>query len=270
MEEKKYLVGEVSRITGISKDTLRFYDKIDLIKPRYVDPSNNYRYYTYDQFWSLDIITCCRNLNIPIEKIRTILASNSNEKVLALLQEQYIEAQRLSEYYHKIAEDIRWYTGQNQKLQETEYPSTVTVKHFPERSVIYGKNTETTHAYHLKLQEVCNKALGQNNSIRRNYGFVLDGKQLEQNRFVKKGEYLQFDEAVLQNADREYITIIPEGDYACCTVNVHNDEADFTELFQWLKKRNIDPRYVIADELGLQLFEYLDHGYLCEVKVLLK
>lgn len=32
MEEKKYLVGKVSRITGISKDTLRFYDKINLIR----------------------------------------------------------------------------------------------------------------------------------------------------------------------------------------------------------------------------------------------
>ena len=32
MEEKKYLVGEVSRITGISNDTLRFYDKINLIR----------------------------------------------------------------------------------------------------------------------------------------------------------------------------------------------------------------------------------------------
>ena len=36
MEGKKYLLGEVSEITGIHKDTLRFYDKIGLLKPRYV------------------------------------------------------------------------------------------------------------------------------------------------------------------------------------------------------------------------------------------
>ncbi len=31
--ERKYTV-EGSRITGVSKDTLRFYDKIDLFKPK--------------------------------------------------------------------------------------------------------------------------------------------------------------------------------------------------------------------------------------------
>lgn len=50
MGEKRYTIGEVSRITGVSKDTLRFYDKIDLFKPSFVDPQNGYRYYTYDQF----------------------------------------------------------------------------------------------------------------------------------------------------------------------------------------------------------------------------
>ena len=95
MDERKYLVGEVSRITGISKDTLRFWDKIGLLKPKCVDPNKNYRYYTYDQFWSMDIIMCCRSLNIPIDKIRTILSSSSNDRVLALLLEQQKEAEPL-------------------------------------------------------------------------------------------------------------------------------------------------------------------------------
>lgn len=270
MEEKKYLIGEVSKITGISKDTLRFYDKIQLIRPKYVDPQNNYRYYTYDQFWSLDIITCCRNLNIPIEKIRFILESNSNEKVLTLLQEQYREARRLSEYYKRITEDIEWYTRQNEKIQQSFEQSEVVVKHFPKRKVIYGRNLDDTQAYHLKLQELCQKAVNHHHSIRRNYGFILDTDQMEHNVFFKKGEYIQFDESEFEHVSEEYLTEIPEGDYACCIVNVKNEKADFTKLMQFLKKEQIEARYVVADELGLQLFEYLDHGYPCEVKVRIK
>lgn len=267
--EKKYLIGEVSKITGISKDTLRFYDKIHLVKPKYVDPENNYRYYTYDQFWTLDIITCCRSLNIPIEQIRSILNSNSNDMVLSLLQEQYREARRLSRYYQKIARDIEWYTKQNQQLQTIQYPSAVTVRHFPKRAVLYGRNPEDTHAYHLKLQEICQKALKHNYSIRRNYGFILDETRLHDNLFIKKGEYLQFDEKDFKNASDEYLTYLPEGDYACCIVDIKNDTADFSPLLDWLQEHHVTPEYVIADELGLQLFEYLDHGYLCEVKILL-
>lgn len=115
MSERRYLIGEVSKITGISKDTLRFWDKIGLLKPKYVDPENSYRYYTYDQFWSMDIVMCCRSLNIPIDKIRTILASSSNDRVLELLLEQRKEAEQLSRYYKQVVEDISWYAGQDEK-----------------------------------------------------------------------------------------------------------------------------------------------------------
>ena len=42
--EGYYRIGEVSKITGISKDTLHFYNKIGLVVPDYTDPENQYRY----------------------------------------------------------------------------------------------------------------------------------------------------------------------------------------------------------------------------------
>ena len=42
--EKRYTIGEISHITGVSKDTLRYYDRIGVFKPEYVDPENQYRY----------------------------------------------------------------------------------------------------------------------------------------------------------------------------------------------------------------------------------
>lgn len=44
MKEEYYQIGEVSRITGISKDTLHFYTKIGLVTPDYIDPENHYHY----------------------------------------------------------------------------------------------------------------------------------------------------------------------------------------------------------------------------------
>ena len=269
MDERKYLVGEVSRITGISKDTLRFWDKIGLLKPKCVDPNNNYRYYTYDQFWSMDIIMCCRSLNIPIDKIRTILSSSSNDRVLALLLEQQKEAEQLSRYYQQVTEDIAWYVAQDEQMRQTKALNTVSVKHFPKRTVLYGDNAEETHAYHLKLQELCRTAVKRSSSIRRGYGFLLDETKMQEGGFVKRVEYIRFDQETLKSVPPKYLTILPDGNYACCTLRVVNDRADFTPLLQWFAQRELRPGYVIADEIGLQLFEYLDHGYLCEVKALL-
>ncbi len=46
LKEGYYLIGEVSKITGISKDTLHFYNKIGLLVPDYIDEKNQYRYYS--------------------------------------------------------------------------------------------------------------------------------------------------------------------------------------------------------------------------------
>jgi len=99
MTDKYYRIGEVSRITGISKDTLHFYTKIGLLVPDYIAPENQYRYYSIDNLWQLDIITACRKLGIPLEKVKEILSLRDNGKIVDLLMDYREEALRLSAYY---------------------------------------------------------------------------------------------------------------------------------------------------------------------------
>ena len=51
-----YSIGEVSEIMGVSVQTLRYYSNINLILPKYVNPSTGYRYYSVDQFHFIDRI----------------------------------------------------------------------------------------------------------------------------------------------------------------------------------------------------------------------
>lgn len=270
MGEKRYTVGEVSRITGVSKDTLRFYDKIDLFKPSFVDSQNGYRYYTYDQFWKIDIIVCCRKLNIPTQKIREILSSEDNDIVVKLMKEHQKAALNLSDYFKRVAEDIEWYVEQHRQICQAELQSAVTVKQLPQKTVIYGKNTEDARAYHLKLQEICRDAVNYNDSIRRSYGFILDHSRIGENKFIKQGEYIELGNNTYEEIDTRHFITLPAGHYACYMVKVVQDYADFTVLNQWLSANKVSPQFVIADEAGLQLFEYLEHGYPCEVKVYLE
>lgn len=41
-------IGEFAEISNVSAKTLRYYDRIGLFKPVYVDPANDYRYYSAD------------------------------------------------------------------------------------------------------------------------------------------------------------------------------------------------------------------------------
>ena len=269
MQEEKYLIGEVSRITGVSKDTLRYYDKIGLLKPTYTAPDTGYRYYTYDQFWAIDIIMCCRSLDISIDEIRTILNARSNTEVINLLVRQKSRIAEKIAYYQRITADIEWYKEQQNQIHETTLKNEVAVRRLPERKVLYGNNPVSTQAYHLRLQELCHQAIGMPKSIRRSYGFVLDERQFYRNRFIKKGEYISLDDQIMSSVDPRYLTTIPEGYYACCIVQVIREQADLTPIFDWLRKEKKIPLYIVADEIGLQLFEYLDTPHLCEVKLLI-
>ena len=49
-----FSIGELSKLQNISRQTLIFYDKIDLFTPAYIDPENGYRYYNANQLDYLD------------------------------------------------------------------------------------------------------------------------------------------------------------------------------------------------------------------------
>lgn len=267
---KGYKIGEVSRITGITIETLRHYDRKGILSPSYVDPVNGYRYYTYDQFWCFDIIKVCRRLGVSLDKVREILNTHDNDKVVSLLMEEQSEAERLSREYAKIASDISWYRDQQDLISRTVPGESVEIKHFPMRKVLMGDDREERRVYHLRLQELCMKAGQPLNALRRQYGFVIDPEGIQHDKFTKIGEFIQYEDVDIDKVPEEYITVLPEGDYACFIHFIVNDDTDFSIMRKWISDNNIECKYVISDEVGLQLFQYLDHGYLCETKILIQ
>lgn len=267
MEGRRYTVGEVSRITGVPKDTLLYYDKIDLFKPKFVNPQTKYRYYTYEQFWHLDIIICCRNLNIPLDTIREILMAKDNQKIVAMMKEHQKYAREMSRYYARVSEDIEWYAEQYEMVVNANASKEVFVKYFPEKKVIYAENEENIREYHVSWMEAARGVLKQPDSFRRFSGFIMNPKGLEKNNFMKIGEYVEFNTEVPVEVREEVYRILPEGEYACCVVNVVKRDVDFSIIKNWLKERDIQPELVLMEEIGFQLYEYFGQGYPCLVRV---
>ncbi len=62
--------------------------------------------------------------------------------------------------------------------------------------------------------------------------------------------------------------MLPAGLYAVITLHIENETADFSPLLNWLATNGETPACIFAEELGLQLFDYLP-DYDCEIKALL-
>jgi len=57
----------------VSAKTLRYYDEIELLKPTYVDGSNQYRYYSAEQVMDLLRITELKEYGFSLEEIKLLL-----------------------------------------------------------------------------------------------------------------------------------------------------------------------------------------------------
>lgn len=102
-EQKQLSIMEFSKLTGIKRENLRFYDQIGLLCPE-SRGDNNYRYYSHHQLSSAYLISGLRQMDVGIEEIKQYSTQRTPEKSLALLAQQdaRIEAKilRLRETQH--------------------------------------------------------------------------------------------------------------------------------------------------------------------------
>ncbi len=80
---KRYTVKQVARLSGATVRTLHFYDEIGLLKPAYYG-ENGYRYYEKEQLLGLQQILFYRELNVPLEQIKLIMASPGFDRLKTL------------------------------------------------------------------------------------------------------------------------------------------------------------------------------------------
>ena len=78
-------IGRFSRVTRLSIKALRHYDETGLLAPAWVDPASGYRYYTYAQVTTAEVIRVLRTLDMPLDEIREALAADDREVVAKVL-----------------------------------------------------------------------------------------------------------------------------------------------------------------------------------------
>lgn len=111
MSQKKQLsILEFSRLTGINRDSLRFYDRIGLLKPE-LRGDNGYRYYTRRQLGAAYLIGSLRLLGVGLEDIRKYSAGRTPEKMLDLFAEQEARIQGEIETLRETSEIMKLYAS---------------------------------------------------------------------------------------------------------------------------------------------------------------
>ena len=136
----EYKVSELANLAGVTPRALRYYDRIGLLKPLYVD-ENGYRFYGKQEVDKLQQILLFRELEVPLDEIRIILGSDDFDRDSSLkrhLKELYNKKDRVDILIKNVEKTIAAMKG------ETEMSDKEKFKGFTKEMIIqnekkYGK-----------------------------------------------------------------------------------------------------------------------------------
>jgi DNA-binding transcriptional MerR regulator len=78
-------IGRFARLTGLTVKALRHYDEVGLLRPAAVDPETGYRSYGAGQVRRASAIRMLRRLELPLDDVRALLATDDPELVRRVL-----------------------------------------------------------------------------------------------------------------------------------------------------------------------------------------
>lgn len=92
MREKGLLtISEFAKLRGVTTETLRYYDRIGLLKPVYIDEQTRYRYYSVLQYEQIGTIKELRQLGFSIESIAEYFRERNVSKSIEMLERKHQE-----------------------------------------------------------------------------------------------------------------------------------------------------------------------------------
>ena len=113
-----YKISDFAEITGLSKETLRYYEKMQLLEPAFIDPVNKYRYYDDGSYFLAVLLVKLRRLGFSIQEMISVMEDESFAHLedLLLLKRQKIKAQikDLNKQVEEINEFLLSGKGENE------------------------------------------------------------------------------------------------------------------------------------------------------------
>lgn len=247
-------IGKLSRITGVHIQSLRYYERIGILMPAYID-DNRYRYYSFPQIKIVEAIQYCVDLDIPLKNF-SMFISNDQKQINydKLLQYGGELAQRKME---SISRKMLFFEGIREDMVHGEVciDHTPVVAHFPAKTYLITpyNGTQGSHVFQSIMMDLLEQV--------RSYGWQTsyDGGLLSV--YTQEGAKHYASLEILNGSLLECRNVIhiPELDFVCWRKKESNIQSA-PELFQEQFFGKYD-KIVVERELFTGKFQYTEPCY---------
>ncbi|MCY9548779.1 MerR family transcriptional regulator [Lysinibacillus xylanilyticus] len=112
-----YTIGQVANFLGVSRDTLKFYEEKELVKPKQ-NMGNGYRKYNHFDIYDITTVNFYREIDIEIKKIQELRKSKSIEGIHSLLEEKEQEVLQEIEYKKLLLKKLQIVKEDCEKIKQ--------------------------------------------------------------------------------------------------------------------------------------------------------
>ena len=241
-----YKIGEISKIYGIGRDSLMYYEDIGILKP--FRDKNGYRMYKLSDIWRLNLIKELRSLNFPMKKIKEYLDDRNIESTKEILNKEIIlideKIEELLSYKQNIMKRLDTINDElrNLKLYEIDLVY-INKRKSRELNANITKDEEFDFLIQKLQKDYENRftILGNNNI---GSSFCLDK--------IKQGIYNEFKSVFcfLEDEEEIYNIIFNEGYYLTLTYKgkYKNNKHYINKMFKYIEEKGYK---IISDPLEI-------------------
>ena len=250
-----YKIGEISKIYGIGRDSLMYYEDIGILKP--FRDKNGYRMYKLSDIWRLNLIKELRSLNFPMKKIKEYLDDRNIESTKEILNKEIIlideKIEELLSYKQNIMKRLDTINDElrNLKLYEIDLVY-INKRKALELNANITKDEEFDFLIQKLQKDYENRftILGNNNI---GSSFCLDK--------IKQGIYNEFKSVFcfLEDEEEIYNIIFNEGYYLTLTYKgeYKNNKHYINKMFKYIEEKGYK---IISDPIEIYKIDIHETG----------
>lgn len=266
-------IGEMAKMNHITVTTLRLYDELDLLKPVYVNPETNYRYYDIKQNARLDLIQYMKELQMNLKEIKELLDKEDINLIEAILikkkQQLSIQINDLQRTKDAISRTIY----SLERYRKSPPSGTITLEYIDRRRIYVMHTNINFYEHDLNVYEHLLTQL-KNDLIMHDYPQIYycnAGTFLNKERFLKQ-EFIS--DRIFVFVDNHFpekeIQVIENGMYACIYLDDFHQEIDYAKrLLDYCKMNHLTicGDYICEVLNELSMFDHHEHSMFLRLQV---
>ncbi|PFO79828.1 MerR family transcriptional regulator [Bacillus cereus] len=112
-----YTIGQVAKFLGVSRDTLKFYEEKELVKPKQ-NIENGYRKYNHFDIYDITTVNFYREIDIEIKKIQELRKGKEIEEIKTLFEEKERDVLKEIEYKKLLLKKLQIVKEDCEKIRQ--------------------------------------------------------------------------------------------------------------------------------------------------------